>query len=161
MSMHALGRVLVVVFLVVAVVGCKAAPGPESTSIEDASQAAASLEGTSWVAESIDGEPVAEGFASTLTFEADDRISGSAGCNGYFGSWGQEDDTVVFGHIGATMMMCPDQQMEQESRFLEALNGAERFRISDGKLELYSAGVEQPMVLKPLEGDLTVESTGG
>jgi putative lipoprotein len=157
--MNALGRVLAVAVVIVVVVGCKAAPGPEPTSIEDASQASARLEGTSWVAESIGGEPVAEGFASTLTFEADDRISGSAGCNGYFGSWGLEGDEVVFGHIGATMMMCPDEQMEQERRFLEALNGTDRFRINAGKLELFSATGEQSMVLSPLGASPAAEST--
>jgi len=140
---------LVLGVALIVVAGCKPAPQPEQETVIEAPPPATDLEGTSWVAESVAGKPVAEGFESTVSFEADDRITGNAGCNGYFGSWGVDGDAIAFGHIGATMMMCPDEQMEQEQGFMEALNEAERFEVKDGKLFLFSPAADQITVLNP------------
>ncbi len=142
-AMLALGVVLI------AVAGCKPAPQPDQEVVTEAPPPVANLEGTSWIAESIGGEPVAEGFESTLSFEVEDRVTGNAGCNGFFASWGTDGDGIAFGHIGATMMMCPDEQMAQERSFMEALNGAERFEIINGKLLIYAPAADQPTVLAP------------
>ena len=142
---------LSVVLMMVA--ACSPTPQSETTVAPEAPSEVAVLEGTGWVAESIGGEPVGEGFESTLFFEAEDRVTGSAGCNGYFASWGADGDGIVFGHIGATMMMCPDEQMAQEQSFMEALNTAERFELRDAKLLIYSSGADQPTVLRPQTGE--------
>jgi putative lipoprotein len=44
------------------------------------------LAGTTWRAETIMGRPVIDSAASTITFEADGRVSGRGGCNRYFGT---------------------------------------------------------------------------
>jgi heat shock protein HslJ len=117
--------------------------------VVEAPQLDVNLLGTSWIAESIAGEAVAEGVASTLNFEAEDRVTGNGGCNDYFGSWGFDGDAIAFGHMGASRAMCPEPQMGQEDAFMEALTMAERFEISDGKLMIYSEGMDQPTVLAP------------
>ncbi len=141
-------------------VACSPAPQPETTEAAEAPSEVAVLVGTGWVAESIGGEPVGEGFESTLFFEAENRVTGNAGCNGFFGSWGTDGDGIAFGHIGATMMMCPDEQMAQEQSFMEALNTAERFELKDTKLLIYSSGADQPTVLRPVEAE-SGEATDG
>jgi heat shock protein HslJ len=130
--------------------GCQQAPAPApEPEVVEVPQMETELEGTSWIAESVAGQPVAEGVASTLIFEAEDRVTGNGGCNGFFGSWGTDGDGIAFGHMGATRMMCPEPQMGQEDAFMEALTMAERFEMVDGKLLIYSEGVELPTVLVP------------
>jgi putative lipoprotein len=112
---------------------------------------AADLEGTGWQARLIAGQPVAADIRSTIVLEAENKVAGFGGCNSFFGSWALEGEAIVFGHLGATMMMCPPEMMAQENSFLEALNTAERFEIIDGELVIHSAGADQPTVLKPFE----------
>lgn len=129
--------------------GCKPAPPPQEVVEEVELPPAVELVGTNWVAESVAGQPVGAGFASTVFFETDERVTGNAGCNEYFGSWGTDGEGIAFGHIGATMMSCPDEQMAQEQSFMEALSAAERFEIQDGKLLIFSSGSDGPSVLRP------------
>jgi uncharacterized lipoprotein YbaY len=134
--------------------GCGQAPPPEPPP--DAEQevktvvAPNELEGTRWVAESITGEPPAEGVTSTIAFATDGKVSGNAGCNDYFGSYAVEGDSIAFGHMGATQKMCVDEaNMVQEGRFLAALGQAERFSVQDGKLLIYSTGHDEPTRMVP------------
>jgi putative lipoprotein len=130
-------------------VGCGQTPTPEPPAVAEtevkAEVAPNELEGTQWVAESITGQPSAEGVTSTVAFAADGKVSGNAGCNDYFGSFGVEGDSIYFGHVGATQKMCVHAEfMEQEARFLEALNRAERYTVDVGVLLIYSTGHDEP-----------------
>ena len=97
---------------------------------------AASLIGTSWVAEEIDGRAVVERAQSTLSFDTADRITGHTACNRYFGGLELGDGTIRVKSTGSTRMACAPAVMEQESRFLEGLAAARAFRGEDGKLLL-------------------------
>jgi putative lipoprotein len=135
-------------------VACGQAPPPEPPAVAEQEVkdvvAPNELEGSRWVAESITGEPSAEGVASTIAFAADGKVSGNAGCNDYFGSFAVEGDSIAFGHVGATQKMCVDEaNMVQEGRFLQALGQAERFSVQDGKLLVYSTGHDEPTTLVP------------
>jgi heat shock protein HslJ len=131
-----------------AVAGCTPTPEIEQAAEPAAPAPVAEFEGTSWIAESIAGEPVAEGIQSTISFGADEQVTGNAGCNGYFGAWATDGEMILFGHLGATMMMCPEEQMDQEESFMEALGSAERFEVREGKLYIFSAGGDPPLVLR-------------
>lgn len=78
------------------------------------------LAGTSWELETlIQGEaastPVAPG---SIAFTADGSVSGTTGCNNYFGDFAA---ATGFGPIGSTKMAC-DGVMEQEAFFLSVLS---------------------------------------
>jgi heat shock protein HslJ len=76
----------------------------------------------------------------TLVFEADGKISGSGGCNRYFGGWGfleGSTDTVRIWRTGSTRMACPEPIMVQEHRFLEELSRASRYQVEAAELRLY------------------------
>jgi heat shock protein HslJ len=110
------------------------------------------LAGTSWRAETIMGRPVIDGSASTITFEADGRVHGRGGCNRYFGSSTIDGARLALGQLGSTRMACPEALMDQETRFFQALQGAERWTIdADGLLLIYSAGAGEPSRLAPFE----------
>jgi heat shock protein HslJ len=94
------------------------------------------LEGTSWRAEAIDGAPVLDGVSSTLAFDANRKVAGRAACNRYFGSFEQAGESLAIKPAGLTRMACPPAVMEQERKFLAALEMVRRGRREDGGLVL-------------------------
>lgn len=82
------------------------------------------LIGTSWLARDIDGRGVLDDLRSTLVVESAERVSGQAGCNRYFGRVGLEESNIGISRVGSTKMACPPAVMDQERRFLEALQAA-------------------------------------
>jgi heat shock protein HslJ len=92
----------------------------------DGPAAPADLVGTSWRAETIAGRPALAEASSTLSFLADGRIAGSGGCNRFAGQMAGKDGRLQVGQLASTMMACAPDRMEQEQRFLAALEGAER-----------------------------------
>jgi heat shock protein HslJ len=95
------------------------------------------LIGTSWLAQTIDGTAVDPAGQSTLTFQRDDQVIGSGGCNRYFGRLGLSGSTLSISGVGNTRMMCsPAPLMEQEQRFLEALQAAAAWRREGDTLVL-------------------------
>jgi heat shock protein HslJ len=67
----------------------------------------------------------------------EDRFSGLAGCNRYFGSIkGKGPRELGFGPIGATRMMCPEPMMAVEDRYLQALQKVKQFSFMFGQLAL-------------------------
>jgi heat shock protein HslJ len=119
------------------------------------------LDGSEWRlthfsrAEAAPAEPRA-----TISFDAS-SVSGNAGCNSYFGDVMEDSESpgqIGFGPVGATAMMCPDEIMAVETRFLELLGSVTQYGFLAGKLVL-SWQVDDTygaMFLLPVEGD-----TGG
>ena len=103
----------------------------------DATPAESSLAGT-WVVEDILGSGIIDDSRVTLDF-SEGRIAGRASCNSYQGAWSMEDGKLSIVNVGVTMMACPEALMNQERRFLDALNSADGFRFDDtGALYLTS-----------------------
>jgi heat shock protein HslJ len=64
-----------------------------------------------------------------------------ATCNSYQGTWSLEDGQLSIVDVAVTMMACPEALMNQERRFLDALNSADGVRFDDtGALFLTSGG---------------------
>lgn len=103
--------------------------------------AAEELLGSAWIVEAIGGEGVAEGVRSTLEFLEPGRVAGTGGCNRYFAAVTLGGDTVAFGNVASTRMMCPGAPMDQEQRFFQALGTARRLSLDDGGavLRVYAA----------------------
>lgn len=110
----------------------------------------ASLIGTAWRAEEIDGRAVLERVESSLTFDSAQRIVGQAACNRYFGTFELGEGRVRLKPAGSTRMACPPPVMEQESRFLSALGAVTGFRREAGKLLLLDDGGSVRLRLAPL-----------
>jgi len=103
------------------------------------------LAGTEWAASGINNGKggvvsLVAGTAVNLTFGADGRASGSAGCNRYTASYESARDTLKFGTAAATRMMCATAGvMDQEQAFLNALGKVATFRMEGDRLELRGA----------------------
>jgi heat shock protein HslJ len=99
--------------------------------------AAPPLVGPTWRLVSLRGRDVVPGTRVTAVFAADDRVSGSAGCNRYFGSSAVGAGSLEMGAIGSTRMACgAEGVMAQEDAYLDALGGAKAFRIQGAELRL-------------------------
>ena len=86
----------------------------------------------------------AAGAEATLTFGDDGRVFGTTGCNRYFGSYDLDDDgDLTLSQVGSTRMACPPAEMAQETRFLDALNGAERVVVTGDRMVLVTTGGPQ------------------
>jgi len=104
------------------------------------------LPGTSWTLLRI-GEDSATGDVS-LKFE-DDRVSGNASCNNYFGSYTLEGDSLSLGPLGSTLMAC--ENMEQETAYLKALSEVRAVQIADGQLILTDEYGNARLVFVPMQ----------
>jgi heat shock protein HslJ len=82
-----------------------------------------------WRLQSIAGQPALTNRVPTLTLGADGHANGSGGCNAFGASYTRTGDTLTFSRTISTMMACvspgatSDEIMQQEHRFLSALNG--------------------------------------
>ena len=94
------------------------------------------LADTHWTVASINGEPIAE-VAPTIEFSTD-RISGTGGCNRYFGGYeitGAE--TIVIRGVGSTEMACePAEIMAREQAYFTALSAVRAYRHEGEQLTL-------------------------
>lgn len=105
------------------------------------------LAGTRWTFVSIGGAPVADDRPTSLQFDGE-RLSGSAGCNRFSGSYKVEGRTLTAGPLMATKMACPGAGMMQESAFFALMRGPVTLSFpSDGTLEITGAD-GQTAVLK-------------
>jgi len=70
-------------------------------------------------------------------------ISGSSGCNTYFGQFHYDINALTFSGIGSTLMACTDAAaMTQETDYLNALRTATSYVIDNGVLKItYQEGV--------------------
>jgi heat shock protein HslJ len=96
---------------------------------------AVTLEGTSWVLESMAGTPALDGVDVTVSFTATE-VSGSGGCNLYGGTYELDGDALTIGErLTSTLRACLEEgRMEQESAYLAALASAERVSLEGDTL---------------------------
>jgi heat shock protein HslJ len=71
----------------------------------------------------------------TLLFdEKENKVSGSASCNNFFGSYNKVNNDITFSQLGTTRKMCPD--MLTERTFINNLNSVRHFKIEKDSLFL-------------------------
>ena len=100
----------------------------------------AMLDGTEWTLNRFAYDEEAPGSpAVTLAFSGG-QLRGKAGCNGYFTALADLPDAgagaLRLGPIGATQMMCPDEEMAVEDRYLRQLGSVSGFGFMNGRLML-------------------------
>ncbi len=88
-----------------------------------------SLIGPAWLAEDIGGRGVIDRAQTTMTFDAEGQVTGSGGCNRYFGPVSIDGTAISFGSLGATRKACVPALMDQEPKFFGALAMARSYRF--------------------------------
>ncbi|MCP5364107.1 MAG: META domain-containing protein [Hyphomicrobiales bacterium] len=119
-------RILVTITVLMLFTGCA---GTEKNPMADNTSEA--LTGTSWLAEDIGGRGVIDYAQTTISFDADGRVSGSGGCNRYFGPVTMGENTIAFGVLGSTRRACPPALMDQEQKFFGALAVTRSYRFDE------------------------------
>ena len=84
---------------------------------------------------------VLDGTQINARFDADGRVTGSAGCNDYFAGYQTDDQSITIGHAAATRRFCAEPQgiMEQEAGVLAAMQSVLVFRLDGDEVHLYDA----------------------
>lgn len=79
-----------------------------------------------------------DGTGIGADFGEDGTVSGTAGCNTYTGAFSVDGEEVAIGPLAVTERACiePEGVMEQEARFLEALQSAGTWSIGGSTLDL-------------------------
>lgn len=121
---------VVLVAIVATLAGCK---GSENL--------VALLKGHEWQLKSFtaDGAVVANPEElPILEFSSKSKMSGTAGCNNFFGTYATSNKgTITLVPGGVTMMACPD--MEFEDRYMKALTEVKTYDVSKEELTLKDA----------------------
>ena len=124
---------IILLSLVVCLVGACTSEGGDAGKFED----------MKWVLESYGGQAVLADTRITATFEsADHQVSGSAGCNTYFGEYKVSGDKLTISQLANTEMYCmePEGVMDQETEYLKMLHATDSYEIRDGKLRINTDG---------------------
>jgi heat shock protein HslJ/membrane-bound inhibitor of C-type lysozyme len=113
--------------------------------------ASAAIEGTAWLVEDIAGQGVIDRAQSTISFDTSGRVSGSAGCNRYTGVATIESEALRFGSLATTKRACVPALMDQEQKFLSAMEGVRGYSAdANGLLQLKGANGEPLLRLAPM-----------
>ena len=126
----------------------------DSGSMTFAPGAPASLSGTRWNVISYNNGKQAvvglfEGSEISLNF-ADNRVSGNAGCNNYTGGYEASGGALKVGGLATTFKLChkPDGVMEQEQKYLTALQSAATYEIRGDMLTIRDGGGAMQVLAK-------------
>ena len=98
----------------------------------------------SYVLEWIGERPLIDYSHLTLTLASDGRAYGNAGCN--------HGEHLSFGKVGKTRKLCAPALMEQEKRFLQALETVQRWDVSPIEQLRFWPEEGKPLRFWPEEG---------
>lgn len=86
---------------------------------------------------------------------ADNRISGSGGCNRFMGSYQTQGEQLTIGELASTFMACEESIMNQEVKYLSALQGAQRYEVNDqNQLTIFYQTEQESGVLRFIAQDV-------
>jgi putative lipoprotein len=85
--------------------------------------------GQEWLAEDIGGRGVVDNVRTAIMIDAGGDVAGSGGCNRLRGVAQTDGSSLTFGTMATTRMMCPPAVMDQEGKFLRALDLTREFRL--------------------------------
>jgi putative lipoprotein len=85
--------------------------------------------GEEWLAEDIGGRGVLDNVRTAIVIDARGEVTGSGGCNRLRGAVQTDGNSLTFGTMAMTRMVCPPAVMDQEGKFLRALDLTREFRL--------------------------------
>jgi heat shock protein HslJ len=107
--------------------------------------AAFHLANSEWLLKDLAGSEVLDNVQATLAFQETGKVSGNGSCNRFFGSAKINGNAIELGRLGATRMACPEAVMNQEAKYMSALQAADRFEWKALHLLLHCNGFEKPL----------------
>ena len=122
-----------------------------------AAQHEAQIAGTEWELQLLDGEPLPGDAEISLRFN-DERTTGQAPVNRYFGGYERVGEALTFSDVVSTRIGGPPHLMEIESIYFEILRAVSTHRMVDDRLELCDHTGATRLVFAP--ADPTPELAG-
>ncbi len=120
-----------------------------SLPIPESQRPVLGLTGPAWKLVEMAGSPALEASEATLDFldtgKSDSRVTGNASCNQFSGKAQISGSSLHFSPLISTRISCAAEVNDQESKYLKALQSAERFELKGNGLAIYSKGVEKPL----------------
>jgi len=114
------------------------------------------LTGKVWALTELMGKPPGAGTGISAQFSSDGKVSGSAGCNRYSGTYTVSGNSItISSSMATTMMMCEQPVMDQESAYLKALADAKTFEVKGDILTLAAADKTSLVSYKAQSQDLS------
>jgi heat shock protein HslJ len=109
--------------------------------------ASSDLVGTDWTLTSLNGSSLIEDTEITLFFK-EEYLGGTMTCNNYGGGpdngkyTATDDGRLAIPQLAVTVQLCsePEGIMEQEAAYIEALQNATTYWVTDDRLEITDAG---------------------
>ncbi|MDP2072619.1 META domain-containing protein [Hydrogenophaga sp.] len=105
----------------------------------------APLVGSEWRLEDLGGRGVLDRVQATLAFPEAGRVTGNSSCNRFFGSYTLMQDRIALGQLAGTRMACAPAVDEQETRYLDALQKAQRLEVRGTTMLMHVQGLEKPL----------------
>ena len=106
---------------------------------------AAPLVGSEWRLKDLGGRGVLDRVQATLAFPEAGRVAGNSSCNRFFGSYTLMQDRIALGQLAGTRMACAPAVDEQETRYLDALQKAQRLEVQGTTMLMHVQGLEKPL----------------
>jgi len=132
-------------------------------SIAPFNQPFGTITGSWYLTSYNDGEAlrlVLPGTTISAEFGDNGTITGTSGCNHYYGSYKLTGTTIAVGPIGSTKMYCsvPVGCMDQESTYYHLLGTVAAFSLKEGHLQLLDGKGRELLVFSAKNQDLFQES---
>jgi heat shock protein HslJ len=133
----------IVAVLGLVLAGCTAG-GPHAAQTAAGGEAG-DLVATAWRLEDLGGAGVLDRVEATLEFPDAGKVAGSGSCNRFFGTVEISGESIKISPLGSTRMACAEAVMNQEGKYLKALQDAERFTRDGSTLLIYCKGMAKPL----------------
>lgn len=117
--------------------GCKTTQKTSQKVVERTYENPALLD-KMWAVTQINGSELQysnQADVAYLLFDKNLTVKGCGGCNNYSGRYDVKGDSIVMERVGATMRLCPDQEIEDA--FFKAMNEVVTFKVTKDNLKLY------------------------
>lgn len=114
--------------------------GKHCNKVKSDSSDTLQLFGNQWTAYEIASRLLDMGQESMpyMIFAKDGMVNGFSGCNRFFGNCGLDGESLSFGNMGMTKMMCMGDANQVEMDFTSALQSVNNYKIIGGILILYN-----------------------
>jgi heat shock protein HslJ len=103
------------------------------------------LSGGEWLLKDLGGTGALDNIQATLAFPEAGKVVGNGSCNRFFGPAEIHGDAIKLGPLASSRKACPEAVMSQETKFLEALQAAQRFEWKDPYLLIHCKGLEKAL----------------
>jgi heat shock protein HslJ len=123
-----------------------------------ASSPSISLQSNPWQLVTLNNQsPTVSGATITANFD-ESRITGSSGCNSYFGPYTTQNNNIEIGQISSTLKACIGDVANLEKTYLSLLTQANSYLISGQTLTLFNDN-QQPILVFQTTTPIALENT--